>query len=232
MISFFSCFHWDWILKPPLPLKYISCSSSELATIGASFEKSGPLIIFNKSFKSDFGFSRTFIVASITSLILCDGMSVAIPTAIPDVPFKSIIGSFDGKITGSSNEPSKLGCQSTVPDLSSEINKLAKFVNFDSVYLIAAKDLGSSWDPQLPCPSTKGYLKEKFCAIRTIASYAALSPWGWNLPITSPTVLADFLYFDDASNPNSDIAYKILLCTGFNPSPTFGRALSKITYIA
>ena len=77
-------------------------------------------------------------------MILCDGISVAIPTAIPEVPLRRIIGIFAGKITGSSNEPSKFGCQSTVPDLSSEINKLAKFVNFDSVYLIAAKDLGSS----------------------------------------------------------------------------------------
>ena len=41
-------------------------------------------------------------------------------------------------------------CQSTVPDLSSEINKSANLVNFDSVYLIAANDLGSSCEPQLP----------------------------------------------------------------------------------
>ena len=66
------------------------------------------------------------------------------PTAIPDVPFKRIIGILEGKITGSSSEPSKFGCQSTVPDLSSDISKSAKLVNFDSVYLIAAKDFGSS----------------------------------------------------------------------------------------
>ena len=71
-------------------------------------------------------------------------MSVAIPTAIPDVPFNKIIGIFDGKITGSKREPSKFGCQSTVPDFNSEISRLAKFVSFDSVYLIAAKDFGSS----------------------------------------------------------------------------------------
>ena len=92
------------------------------------------------------------------------------------MPLSNIIGIFDGKITGSRSDPSKLGCQSTVPDLSSEIRRLAKAVNFDSVYLIAANDFGSSWDPQLPWPSTSGYLNEKFCAIRTIASYAALSP--------------------------------------------------------
>ena len=71
-------------------------------------------------------------------------MSVAIPTAIPDVPLRRIIGILDGKIIGSSSEPSKLGCQSTVPDLSSDISKFAKLVNFDSVYRIAANDLGSS----------------------------------------------------------------------------------------
>jgi hypothetical protein len=71
-------------------------------------------------------------------------MSVAIPTAIPDVPLRRIEGIFEGKITGSSNDPSKFGCQSTVPDLSSDISKSENFVNLDSVYLIAANDLGSS----------------------------------------------------------------------------------------
>ena len=97
-------------------------------------------------------------------------MSVAIPTAIPDVPLRRIDGSFEGNITGSSKEPSKLGCQSTVPDFNSDISKSANLVSLDSVYLIAAKDFGSSCEPQLPCPSTKGYLNEKFCAIKTIAS--------------------------------------------------------------
>ena len=100
------------------------------------------------------------------------------PTAIPDVPFNKIEGSLAGKIIGSKREPSKLGCQSTVPDFNSEIKRSANFVSLDSVYLIAAKDFGSSCEPQFPWPSTKGYLKEKFCAIRTIASYAAPSPWG------------------------------------------------------
>ena len=60
-------------------------------------------------------------------------MSVAMPTAMPEVPFKSIDGNLAGKITGSKSEPSKFGCQSTVPDFNSSINKLANFVSFDSV---------------------------------------------------------------------------------------------------
>ena len=44
-------------------------------------------------------------------------MSVAIPTAMPDVPFKRIDGNLAGKSTGSKSEPSKFSCQSTVPTL-------------------------------------------------------------------------------------------------------------------
>ena len=66
------------------------------------------------------------------------------PTAIPVVPLSNILGIFAGKIIGSSNEPSKLGCQSTVPSLSSDKSRSANPVSLDSVYLIAANDLGSS----------------------------------------------------------------------------------------
>ena len=48
--------------------------------------------------------------------------------------------------------------------------------------------------PKLPCPCINGYLKEKFWVIRTMASYTAVSPCGWYLPMTSPTTLADFLF--------------------------------------
>ena len=60
-------------------------------------------------------------------------MSVAIPTAIPVVPLRRILGIFAGRIVGSSREPSKLGCQSTVPSFNSERSKSANPVNFDSV---------------------------------------------------------------------------------------------------
>ena len=64
--------------------------------------------------------------------------------------------------------------------------------NLDSVYRMAAG--GSlSTDPKLPCPSIKGIDIEKSWAIRTRASYTAVSPWGWYLPSTSPTTRAHFL---------------------------------------
>ena len=100
------------------------------------------------------------------------------PTAMPEAPFISTFGSLDGKNLGSINVPSKLGIQSTVPwDISAK-----RFCEYDesrhSVYLIAAKLLGSSSDPKLPWPSIKGCRVENSCAINTIASYAAPSPCG------------------------------------------------------
>ena len=50
-----------------------------------------------------------------TSRRLCGGMSVAMPTAMPEVPFSSRFGRRAGRITGSSSVPSKFGAQSTVP---------------------------------------------------------------------------------------------------------------------
>jgi hypothetical protein len=41
-------------------------------------------------------------------------MFVLIPTAIPDEPFTSRFGSFDGSTVGSRSRPSKLGDQFTV----------------------------------------------------------------------------------------------------------------------
>ena len=49
-----------------------------------------------------------------TSLRLCGGMLVAMPTAMPEVPLISRLGSLAGKTTGSCNESSKLGRKSTV----------------------------------------------------------------------------------------------------------------------
>ena len=57
--------------------------------------------------------------AAATSRRLCGGISVAMPTAIPEVPFSSRLGRRAGRNAGSSSVPSKLGVQSTVPSASS-----------------------------------------------------------------------------------------------------------------
>ena len=77
--------------------------------------KSGAGIIFNSSFTESLGESIRAIVASTTSFKLCGGISVAIPTAIPEAPLSKTFGILDDKNLGSIKVPSKLGPQSTVP---------------------------------------------------------------------------------------------------------------------
>ena len=129
---------------------------------------------------------------STISFRLCGAMFVAIPTAIPDEPFTRRFGNTDGRTSGSFRLASKLGTKSTVFFSISFSMYSAIFESLASVYLMAAA-LSPSTLPKFPCPSMSGYLRENSCAILTSASYTALSPWGWYLPRTSPTILALFL---------------------------------------
>ena len=58
--------------------------------------------------------SIIFIIAFIVSVKLCGGMFVAIPTAIPLVPFTKRLGYLDGRTDGSFSVSSKFGVNSTV----------------------------------------------------------------------------------------------------------------------
>ena len=89
-----------------------------------------------------------------------------------------------------------------------------------------------STEPKLPWPSTKGYRMEKSCARRTMASYTEASPWGWNLPSTSPTIRADLRKGLSGVMPNSFISKRMRRCTGFKPSRTSGSARLMMTAIA
>ena len=60
------------------------------------------------------------------------------------------------------------------------------------MYRMAAA-LSPSTLPKFPWPSTSMWRSEKSCAMRTMVSYTAVSPCGWYLPITSPTMRALFL---------------------------------------
>lgn len=71
--------------------------------------KSGPGIIFNNSKSLISGFFNIAIIPSITSIKLCGGIQVAIPTAIPDEPLINKFGILVGNTTGSNNVSSKLG---------------------------------------------------------------------------------------------------------------------------
>ena len=110
--------------------------------------KSGALMILFKAFQSISGLSITAFTPCIISVMLCGGIFVAIPTAIPVVPFASNIGMREGRTFGSFSDPSKLSTKSTVLDSISAKTFAVIFCNLDSVYLIAAGP--SSKLPKLP----------------------------------------------------------------------------------
>ena len=87
-------------------------------------------------------------------------MLVAIPTAIPDVPFTRRLGNLDGRTVGSFSVSSKLGVKSTVSLLMSAVSSMEILLKRASVYLMAAAPSPST-EPKFPCPSTRGYLVDQ-----------------------------------------------------------------------
>ena len=136
--------------------------------------KSGPLTISSisssvVSLSSFILLSIIFTTAPITSLKLCGGILVAIPTAIPDVPLTSRLGYLDGRTVGSFSVSSKLGIKSTVSLLRSAVISIDILLSLASVYRMAAAPSPST-EPKLPCPSTSGYRVLKSWASFTSAS--------------------------------------------------------------
>jgi len=72
----------------------------------AAVGKSGAGTRFISSSMVQRGLCSRWRQASITSPRLCGGTLVAMPTAIPEEPFTSRLGSRDGRISGSDSEPS------------------------------------------------------------------------------------------------------------------------------
>ena len=59
----------------------------------------------------------------------------------------------------------------------------------------------------------------------------AVSPCGWNVPMTSPTTLAHFVCGRSGRSPWSNIEYRMRRWTGFRPSRTSGSARETMTDI-
>ena len=97
----------------PLPVVYASFIPS-LPKIIPSVGKSGPLIIDINSSSDTSSSSIILIIPLITSVRLCGGIFVAIPTAIPEEPFTSNAGIFAGNTVGSCKRSSKFGIKFTV----------------------------------------------------------------------------------------------------------------------
>ena len=137
----------------PRPVRYAS-SIPDLPSIVAPVGKSGPFTISISSsivvsLSSRTRLSIIFKTALITSLRLCGGILVAIPTAIPDVPFTRRLGYLEGSTTGSFSVSSKLGIKSTVSLPMSASISIESFVSLASVYRIAAAP-SPSMEPKLP----------------------------------------------------------------------------------
>ena len=97
----------------PLPVVY-ACLIASLPKITPPVGKSGPFIICINCSSVVFGSSINFIIPFITSVKLCGGIFVAIPTAIPEEPFINSVGIFEGNTAGSWSLSSKFGIKSTV----------------------------------------------------------------------------------------------------------------------
>ena len=156
----------------PFPVLYASLIPA-VPKILPPVGKSGPLTISSSSSMSvsrsaSTSLSMIFTTAAITSRKLCGGIFVAIPTAIPVVPFTNRFGKRAGNTTGSFSVSSKFGLKLTVSLLMSASISIEILLSLASVYLIAAAPSPST-EPKFPCPSTSGYLVDHSCAIFTNA---------------------------------------------------------------
>ena len=96
--------------------------------------KSGPVTCCMRSESVASGFSSTQTQALMTSVRLCGGIFVAMPTAMPELPLTSRFGNRHGSTRGSRRVSSKFGSQSTVSLSMSRSISLAIFDRRASVY--------------------------------------------------------------------------------------------------
>mmetsp|Transcript_12608 Transcript_12608/g.17980 ORF Transcript_12608/g.17980 Transcript_12608/m.17980 type:complete len:302 (+) Transcript_12608:1604-2509(+) len=175
-----------WVMArttiPPFPVLY-NFRASEVPSMDAPVGKSGAGTMSKSRSSASGGESSSRLCvsameASMSSLRLCGGTLVAIPTAIPAHPLRRRRGSLAGRTMGSISFPSKLGMKSTVSRCTSCSRASdATLVRRHSVYRMAAA--GSlSMEPKFPWPSMRSVPVEKSWARRTNASYTAVSPCG------------------------------------------------------
>ena len=93
------------IFTVPRPVWYASRRPLPVKTMPL-VGKSGPFTTSISSLTVVSGLSISMVTASHSSPRLCVGMLVAMPTAMPDEPLSKRLGTFDGRMDGSSREPS------------------------------------------------------------------------------------------------------------------------------
>jgi hypothetical protein len=93
------------ILMTPRPVVY-ALRISSVPRMRPAVGKSGPLMTPMSSSMVVSGLSMSISVPLMTSTMLCGGMLVAMPTAMPAVPLTRSCGNFAGSTDGSFSEPS------------------------------------------------------------------------------------------------------------------------------
>ncbi len=88
------------IMNRPRPVLY-ACGMPLLPYRNPPVGKSGPCTCFSTSASPAFGFLTSSIAAFTTSVRLCGGMLVAMPTAMPLDPFTIRLGMRVGSTVGS-----------------------------------------------------------------------------------------------------------------------------------
>ena len=92
--------------KLPRPVRYASLIADRGSMMIPPVGKSGPWMKSSSVSSRAFGALIRCRQAPTSSSMLCGGMLVAIPTAIPDEPLASRFGNAAGSTTGSCSEPS------------------------------------------------------------------------------------------------------------------------------
>ena len=151
--------HFERTWNLPLPVEYMSTMPSipwMVAPVGKSgpftccmYSSRGMLGIPEESFDSLRIVLTCNLIAPATSVRLCGGILVAIPTAMPSLPFNSRFGNLAGSTVGSISESSKLAWKSTIFFSMSSSMCFEILSSLLSVYLIAAGG-SPSIEPKFP----------------------------------------------------------------------------------
>ena len=96
------------MMMRPLPVRYADLMPF-MPMMRPAVGKSGPLMMSISSPTVQSGWSSMYTTPSITSPMLCGGMLVAMPTAMPPEPLTSRLGKREGSTSGCISVSSKLG---------------------------------------------------------------------------------------------------------------------------
>ena len=234
--------YWDHGFKGPTGLWYIENSLTSIGQPDPVSESNG--LLWNSGREEDKQTARD----RKRRLHYVSNIMVVSDSANPEAEGKVFLYKFGKKIFDKIMDQMQPQFQDEEPvnpfdfwegaDFKIKIRKVEGWTNYDKSEFAAPAAVAGGDEQALEGIYNKLYSLSDFTKPENYKTYAELkaketeeSPCGWYLPSTSPTILADFLYGRLLAKPSSVIPYKTLLCTGFKPSLTSGKALETITDI-